>query len=355
MIILNNCFNVPCNCLVGVVSQKGNWQQTAACIAAVAALLLSGMGVMYGASFVAKVGMASFALSAAGLIFPRQKVEIKTATLTAEAFVQHAISLQGKGTYLREPFDSDNILCHNYPLDPPVLFCEFMVLFADWSKVESGELKLFKKIAGDNYNKGRLAMNCWQFILLAMYEKGAITVNDIENLYLHQKVQKLKTWVSLWEPFSRQGSPEIGDIALFYSSGIAHAAIVTSTEPLAVIEMFGSPAKVRPINNAGSLFDRTAYVPLDRAIKVIKELERIEYNSSIHGQLTWNKEEMTCCLRRQIFESQIDKELNRRYQAWRKGQKDTDKKKLASLKSQFHDENREVVARDILAKHHIFS
>lgn len=335
MIYLNSLFSNSCGTLVDGGAAERDWQRTAALVALGSMLLFASMGVVYPMPFVAKVAIVSVALSSATfLIFqtrnervPRRAIE----KVTPQSFVQHAISLQKKGVYIFEPREDGNILASNYPEWPSYLLCEFIVLFANWSKVESSEFSFLEKIARKNYEKGKLAMNCWQFVLLVMLETKAITVSDIENLYLYKKRHNMPYWATLWHPFKRSGAPEVGDIALFGKSEIEHAGIVTSIKPLKIIEMFNAPVTIRSIEGESGTF-----IPFDKAVQVIKELDRVEYNRSVDGQLFWERDDLSCYFQQNIFERQIHKELKKRF----------GKREL----NDFDKSQRVAVAKDILSK-----
>jgi len=154
-------------------------------------------------------------------------------------------------------------------------FTEFMIMFADYSNGLSQQEVL------RSYINKTMTMNCWQFVLLCMYEARLIDRSDICKLYYHSD-QLLKAVPLLFDvKYTKKEQPIQGDIILYaVDNKLQHAAICSSVTDIdiEIIDICDGP--IRKISEAYVLalydFKETHYLDLERVVATIKNLSPID-------------------------------------------------------------------------------
>lgn len=101
-------------------------------------------------------------------------------------------------------------------------FSDFIILFGDYfDSFEKGD-------EDERYLSKNFSMNCWQFVLLCMYEAQLIDGFDIKKLYFHS--DSLKKPVPYFFGPNPNKQPSVGDIIVFRTRfcQFSHVAICCS-------------------------------------------------------------------------------------------------------------------------------
>lgn len=201
---------------------------------------------------------------------------------TAIQLLEAATSWIGHG---RWQIESTNIVWSDINRDK---FTEFMILFADYSNGFSPKEVL------RSYIDKTMTMNCWQFVLVCMYDAKLIDRIDICKLYYHG--ERLLTVVPVLFDIThtQKERPVPGDIILYViDNKLKHTAICSSVidTEIGIIDICNSP--IRKIKEDYMLrqygFNQIYYLDLDKVVESIKGLPPIDTGNGWIYNCIFNK------------------------------------------------------------------
>ena len=183
------------------------------------------------------------------------------------------------GNYIEEGNFPNIFLVSNYPLEPDYILNDFMVLFGDYYKFfDNPKYKFLKNYSQGNYNSKKLYMNCWQFILLYLYEVYHISKENIELLYNKIHFEKKRILDVLYKDallLTQKNLPKKGDILIMKNKFniLYHCGIITniSNNILLCLEIFNSPVSIHEYNLDNLYGDTIYFISPQKAVNLIIE------------------------------------------------------------------------------------